>query len=209
MSNRGLFISMSGMIGAGKSTLAESLAKELDVPVHYEPVAENEYLADFYADMKANSFRFQVYLLNKRFEQHQQIIWQGHGAVQDRSIYEDGIFARMLVESGMMEQRDYETYKSLFKNMSNFMRKPDLIVHLDVTPEESMSRIKSRNRECESDITLDYLRNLHAGYEIFLTEISKTVTVIKVRYSAFKTGKEMAKIVQDQWEKLQTIHEIN
>ncbi len=37
----------------------------------------------------------QIYLLNKRFEQHQQIIWQGKGGVQDRTIYEDSIFAKV------------------------------------------------------------------------------------------------------------------
>jgi len=203
MSNRGLFVSISGLIGAGKSTLATELSKALDVPAYYEPVADNQYLDDFYKDMKTHGFPMQIYLLNERFNQHQQIIWQGKGAIQDRSIYEDGIFAKMLLDS-----RQYETYKSLFANMSNFMRKPDLIVHLDVTPEESLERIKTRNRACETSITIEYLRALHAGYEEFLEEISKTIPVIKVQYSVFKTGKQMADIVLDQWTKLQTIHNV-
>ena len=62
-----------------------------------------------------------VYLLNRRFQQHQQIIWQGRGGVQDRTIYEDSVFARVLKDSGMMEEREYQTYRSLFSNMSNFM----------------------------------------------------------------------------------------
>lgn len=200
---KSLFVSISGMIGAGKSTLATALGEELDVPVHYEPVSDNPYLEDFYKDMDTHGFPMQIYLLNKRFDQHQQIIWQKKGAVQDRSIYEDSIFAKML-----LDPRQYETYSSLFANMSNFMRKPDLIVHLDVTPEESLERIKQRNRECETSITIEYLQALHAGYEEFLQQISKTIPVIKVRYSAFKTGKQMADIVLEQWKKLQTIHEI-
>lgn len=43
-----------------------------------------------------------------------------------------------------MDERDYQTYVSLFSNMSNFMRKPNLIIHLDVKPEESLERIKMR-----------------------------------------------------------------
>ncbi len=46
------FVSISGLIGAGKSTLAVALGKELSLPVHFEPVAENVYLQDFYRDMK-------------------------------------------------------------------------------------------------------------------------------------------------------------
>jgi len=133
-----VFITISGIIGAGKTTLAEALAKRLNLPIYYEPVKDNVYLEDFYMDIKKYSFPMQVYLLNARFKQQQEIIWNGKGGVQDRSIYEDSIFAKMLYESGLMEERDYETYQSLFRNMSNFMKVPSVIVHLDVSPEESM-----------------------------------------------------------------------
>ena len=88
----------------------------------------------------------QVYLLNQRFSQQQQIVWSGKGAVQDRSIYEDSVFALMLRDAGLMDERDYETYASLFTNLSRFMAKPNLIVHLDVPPAESLRRIKERAR---------------------------------------------------------------
>lgn len=72
----------------------------------------NEYLEDFYKDQKTYAFPLQVYLLNKRFKQQQQIIWSGKGGVQDRTIYEDSVFARMLKDSGMMSERDYRTCAS-------------------------------------------------------------------------------------------------
>ena len=193
------------MIGAGKTTLATSLAKELDVPVYYEKVLDNEYLADFYGDMAKYSFQLQVYLLNHRFRQHQEIIWCGKGAVQDRSIYEDAIFAKILCESGMMDERDYRTYMSLFSNMSNFMRKPNLLVHLEVTPEESLARIKERSRGCETGITLEYLQKLYSGYDEFLKDIAKVIPVIKVKYNKFRTGEEIAKVVVSEWRRLQNI----
>ena len=80
-----LFIGISGLIGAGKSTLAAALAKEMNLPVHYEPVIDNVYLKDFYSDLKKYAFPLQVYLLNKRFRQQQQIIWEGKGGVQVRT----------------------------------------------------------------------------------------------------------------------------
>ena len=54
------------------------------------------------------------------------------------------IFAKMLMEQGLLEKRDFETYRALSENMANFMKRPNLIVHLDVSPEESLARIKSR-----------------------------------------------------------------
>ena len=145
-----LFIGIAGMIGAGKSTLARSLGEHLDLPVYYEPVQDNAYLADFYRDTKRYSFATQIYLLNRRFQQHQEIIWRGGGGVQDRTIYEDSVFAKMLVKLDLMEERDYETYLSLFRHMSNFMCRPSVIIYLDVKPERSMERINERNRDVES-----------------------------------------------------------
>ena len=155
--------------------------------------------------MAKYSFQLQVYLLNHRFRQHQEIIWCGKGAVQDRSIYEDAIFAKILCDSGQMEERDYRTYMALFSNMSNFMRKPNLLVHLEVTPEESMERIKERARGCETGITLDYLKMLYAGYDNFLKDIAKVIPVIKVKYNQFRTGEEIAKVVVKEWRKIQSI----
>ncbi len=83
------------MIGAGKSTLAAELGKLLGLEVFYEPVIDNVYLGDFYKDMARFAFSMQVYLLNLRFKQQQQIVWSGRGAVQDRTIYEDSVFARV------------------------------------------------------------------------------------------------------------------
>jgi len=50
------FISISGMIGAGKSTLAAALANALSLDVYFEPVEDNVYLEDFYRDMSRHAF---------------------------------------------------------------------------------------------------------------------------------------------------------
>ncbi len=194
-----LFIGIAGMIGAGKSTLATRLAGLLELPVYYEPVDDNEYLADFYRDTARYAFATQIYLLNRRFQQHQEIIWRGGGGVQDRTIYEDAVFAKMLVRLGLMEDRDYRTYLSLFRHMSNFMCRPNVIVYLDVTPERSMDRIRMRSRDVESGISLEYLTALYTEYESFIQDISRTVPVIRVDYDRFHTAEEMAEVIRREY----------
>lgn len=203
-----VFIGISGLIGAGKSTLAKALGERLDLPVYYEPVTDNVYLEDFYKDMKTYGFAMQIFLLNKRFKQQQQIVWQGKGAVLDRTIYEDGVFARMLRDSGHLDPRDYDTYVELFQNMSNQMQKPNIILHLDVTPEESLRRIKLRARSCESTVPLEYLTALHAAYEVFIKDISRVIPVIKVDYSQFRTADEIALLVKEEYAKISNIRMI-
>jgi deoxyadenosine kinase len=194
-----IFIGIAGMIGAGKSTLATALGEHLGIDAYYEPVGDNEYLADFYRDTARHSFAMQVYLLNRRFQQHQEIIWRGRSAVQDRTIYEDSIFAKMLARTGLMEERDYRTYAQLFKHMSNFMCKPSVIVYLEVSPESSLERIQQRSRDVESGIQLDYLRALHEGYQEFVASISRVVPVIRVDYERFTTAEEMAETIKREY----------
>jgi deoxyadenosine kinase len=194
-----IFIGIAGMIGAGKSTLATALGKHLGIDTYFEPVADNEYLADFYRDTAKYSFAMQVYLLNRRFQQHQEIIWRGKSAVQDRTIYEDSIFAKMLAKTGLMDERDYRTYVDLFRNMSNFMCKPSVIIYLDVSPESSAERIRMRSRDVESKIPLDYLTALHEGYAEFVESISKVIPVIRVDYERFATAEEMAEVIKREY----------
>merc|ERR1712025_711184 len=117
--------------------------------------------------------------------------------VLDRTIYEDGVFARMLLDSGLMDERDFCTYMELFQNMSNFMKKPNIIVHLDVSPEESLRRI-----------TLEYLTALHAAYEVFINDISRVVPVIKVDYQRFHTAEEMAQVIKEEYAKIANIRHV-
>jgi len=194
-----IFIGIAGMIGAGKSTLATALGQHLGIDCYYEPVADSEYLEDFYRDTARYSFAMQVYLLNRRFQQHQEIIWRGKSAVQDRTIYEDSIFAKILAKTGLMDPRDYGTYIELFRNMSNFMCKPSVIVFLDVSPEASADRIKLRSRNVEGGIQLDYLKALYDGYQEFVEDVSKVIPVIRVDYERFPSVEAMAQVIQREY----------
>jgi len=194
-----LFIGIAGLIGAGKTTLAKALGSHLKLPVYFEPVDDNVYLADFYRDTARYAFQTQIYLLNRRFQQHQEIIWRGGGGVQDRTIYEDAVFAKTLVSLGLMDERDYSTYLDLFRHMSNFMCRPNIIVYLDLSPETSMERIKERNRGVESGISLDYLRTLQTEYEHFIEDIAKMVPVIRVSWEEYRDAEAMAAVIEREY----------
>src|SRR6266567_2802525 len=98
-----IFIAVAGNIGTGKTTLTQMLSKRFGWEAHFEAVADNPYLADFYQDMTRWSFPLQIFFLNNRFRAHQKVTQGLDSAIQDRSIYEDAnIFARNLFEQGQM-----------------------------------------------------------------------------------------------------------
>jgi deoxyadenosine kinase len=189
--NQQLFVGISGIIGAGKSTLTNSLAQALDATPYMEPVKENPYLEGFYADMGRFGFTMQVFLLNKRFQQHQEVVWGQRRAVQDRTIYEDTIFAQMLVESGYMTKLDYDTYLDLFLNMTHFLERPTVILHLDVDPEVALENVQRRARGCETGLSLDYLKALHDGYERWIDTMKHRLTIVRVPWNTFGTTEEV------------------
>src|ERR1700746_1248680 len=131
LSNEKIFIVVAGNIGTGKTTLTQMLSKRFGWTPHFECVAENPYLADFYKDMSRWSFPLQIFFQKNRFRAHQKITAGTDSAIQDRSIYEDAnIFARNLYETGHMQERDYRNYLDLYQTMCDFLTPPDLVIYL-------------------------------------------------------------------------------
>lgn len=191
-----LLIGVSGIIGVGKSTLTDSLGSHMDLKIFQEPVKTNEYLGKFYQDMNRYAFPMQVYLLNHRFRQYQQMIWENKNCVQDRTIYEDVIFAKLLNRSGIINDLDFKTYMQLFENMTSFIRYPDIVVFLDVEPEKAMERVNKRGRECEKDISLEYLVTLRDGYEEWLKDIEGKVPIIRLDWNTYQDTEKVAELIK-------------
>jgi deoxyadenosine kinase len=83
--------------------------------------------------------------------------------------------------------------------MSNFMCRPNVIVYLDLTVENSMARIAQRNRSVESGISREYLVALRDEYERFIANISKTVPVIRVNWDEYRDAEEMAQVIEKEY----------
>ncbi|MBQ4352045.1 MAG: deoxynucleoside kinase [Prevotella sp.] len=161
-----MHIAVAGNIGSGKTTLTTMLAKRYGWIPRFEPVDNNPYLDDFYADMPRWSFNLQVYFLNKRFKEVVEISKSKEVIIQDRTIFEDAkIFAPNLHEMGMMSDRDFDNYSDLFDLMMSLVKLPDLMIYIRSTIPNIVSQIQKRGREFEKSIRIDYLQGLNQRYE--------------------------------------------
>ena len=164
-----MHIAIAGNIGAGKTTLTKLLAKHYKWEAQLEDVVDNPYLDDFYNQMERWSFNLQVYFLNSRFRQVAQIRESGKEIIQDRTIYEDAhIFAPNLHAMGLMTNRDFENYRSLFDLMESFVQGPDLLIYLRSSISNLVSQIHTRGRDYENSISIDYLSRLNERYEAWI-----------------------------------------
>lgn len=169
-----MHVAIAGNIGSGKTTLTKLLAKHYKWEPQYEDVLENPYLEDFYNKMERWSFNLQIYFLNSRFRQILQIRESGQKIIQDRTIYEDAhIFAPNLHAMGLMPNRDFENYRSLFDLMESVVEGPDLLIYLRSSIPNLVSQIHKRGREYENSISIDYLSRLNERYEAWIHTYDK------------------------------------
>ncbi len=178
---RPFFMAIAGNIGVGKTTLTTKIAERFSLRPYFERVINNPYLADFYKDMHRWSFNLQVYFLSQRFIDQRTISESVEPCVQDRSIYEDAeIFAYILHKQGYMSDRDYNNYRDLFKVMTDYLRKPDVIIYLRASTWTLITRIRKRGREFEKGITVEYLHELNEAYERWIKRMSAETNVLTV-----------------------------
>jgi len=169
-----MHVAIAGNIGAGKTTLTKLLAKHYKWTPHFESVEENPYLDDFYGEMERWSFNLQIFFLNSRFRQILEIHESGKNIIQDRTIYEDAhIFAPNLHAMGLMTNRDFSNYSSLFDLMENLVSPPDLLIYLRANIQTLVGQIHSRGRDYENSISIDYLSRLNERYEAWISTYTK------------------------------------
>ncbi|WP_417852434.1 deoxynucleoside kinase [Weissella viridescens] len=148
-----MVIITAGMIGVGKTTLTDLIAKHLGTEAFFEPVGDNPVLPLYYADPKQYGFLLQIYFLNKRFAMIKRALADDNN-VLDRSIYEDALFTQENHREGNISDAELDVYMQLLDNMMaelQTMRKsrPDLMVFANADFDTILYRIKKRGRDYE------------------------------------------------------------
>ncbi|CAM3266416.1 deoxynucleoside kinase [Pediococcus acidilactici] len=166
-------IALSGPIGAGKTSLKELLTQHWGSDAYYESVDDNKILPLFYKDPKRYAFLLQIYFLNKRLDSIKQAN-DGFRSVMDRSIYEDSLLFHLNADLGRATETEVKIYDSLLSNMMqelprlSYKKNPDLLIHIDISFDTMLKRIKKRGRsyeQIENDPSLyDYYKELNRRY---------------------------------------------
>ena len=82
---------------------------------------------------------------------------------------------------GLMTNRDYENYKSIFNTLNSFVKDPDLLIYLRSGIPNLVDQIHKRGRDYENTISIEYLSRLNERYEAWIQSYDKSnLLVIEV-----------------------------
>ena len=185
-------ICIGGMIGIGKTSVANLLGKALGTEVFYESVEGNPILPLFYTasdeeiQAKRYPFLLQLYFLQTRFQAIKQAYKEDNN-VLDRSIYEDWYFAKVNHDLGRISELEFKIYEGLLNEMMEeieglpYKKAPDLMVYLRASFDTVLHRIGLRGREFEQDESLvEYYRTLWEGYDNWVMNHYKASEVLVI-----------------------------
>lgn len=184
-------VAVEGAPGVGKSTLCRALAVHVpDTSWVEEPVTDNPYLADYYADPNRWALAMQVDILLRRANAIAAVAHRRY-AIEflDRSAWGDRLFACTARDLGLMEPREFDTYDAVFRSVSSSPGVlPDVVVYLRASTDAMWDRVSSRARPEEAMMRRDYLDAVCSGYEVFFSRPPAGVRVVTLDWETFGTA---------------------
>lgn len=158
-------VSIAGVIGVGKTTLGEGLAKEFGCELLREAYDTNPYLAEAYAG-KDVALESQLFFLNSRLEQlNSETLAAGRAVVSDYVFEKDRIFAERT-----LNDKQLAVYDKRSEQVSSQVAGETLVIYLWDKPAAILDRIHKRNRPYEQSIEQRWLVGLSNQYNRLFAE---------------------------------------
>lgn len=207
MARQNGYVIIEGNIGVGKSTFARILSDTLrasGVPAEYLPEPDektNSFLAEYYKAPAETAYKMQMHLLHQRFKSTryaQAAALAGHGwYILDRSYFGDICFAHVQEKSGFFTPAETESYLDAHRNMREFIEPPTCAIFLEASPETCARRIGIRQRVCEADIDIGYLRALDDEIRALADTLSCRCPVWRLEWDSDASPAKIAECASD------------
>lgn len=155
------FVSVAGIIGVGKTTLAKKLGEVLPGEVLYEPYGTNPFLPQVYAGKCELALDSQLYFLVNRTEQLDRGSLALHKVfITDYVFDKELIYAKRLLNTEQLA-----LYERIFQPFAMRVATPALVIYLQDSPQACLERIHRRNRPYEQRIAPQFLEALDQDYK--------------------------------------------
>ena len=170
------YIVVEGVLGVGKTSLCEEMAKALNARLILEATEENPFLPKFYQDPRGYAFQTQIFFLLNRYRQQQEIA-QGdlfrRNQVCDYLFSKDRIFAYL-----NLDENELTLYERLCGLLNEQVLKPDLVIYLQASTDVLQQRLAHRGRAYEKALGRDYLERVNQAYNHFFFHYQDTPLLV-------------------------------
>jgi deoxyadenosine/deoxycytidine kinase len=193
------FITIEGNIGAGKTTLAHLLAKQLEARLILEEFAENPFLPKFYENPQQFAFPLELFFMAERYKQLKDML-------QTRDLFNtvtvsDYLFTKCLLFARVnLPEEEYRLYQKLFDIIHQQILQPDLLIYLHSPVSKLQQNIRKRNRPYEQNIPDDYLFSIQQTYSTFIKQRSVPTLLVDASNADFLNNPEHMKAILDALE---------
>jgi deoxyadenosine/deoxycytidine kinase len=171
------YMSIEGVIGAGKTTLCGMLGQQLNGQVVLEQAEENPFLSKFYQSRSDFAFQTQLWFLLSRHKQLSEAFMQqelfSSVTIADYIFAKDRIFAAI-----NLDENELALYDVIAKNLTRDAIKPDYVVYLQVSTDTLLKRIQKRARPFEYNMDRNYIQTLNDAYNHFFFHYNDTPLLI-------------------------------
>lgn len=180
---------VEGNIGAGKSTFLRMLKQYLNAQLVFEPherwqdVGGENLLEAFYKDTQRWAYSFQTYAFVTRVIALEENTRRNTQPLQvlERSVFSDRFcFAKNCYDMGLMSALEWKLYQEWFTWLvEGYVQKPSGFIYLRTRPEVCQERMRVRNRSEETEVSLEYLKLIHARHEDWLIHKKDLIDAVR------------------------------
>jgi len=194
------FIAIEGNIGAGKTTLAHLLAKQLNARLVLEEFADNPFLPKFYENPQQYAFPLELFFMAERYKQLKDLI-HTKDLFQNITV-SDYLFTKCLLFAKVnLSEEEFRLYHKLYDIIRQPLIQPDLLIYLHVPVQKLQKNIRKRNRSYELNIPDDYLFRLQETYTHYIRQHNLKTLFVDASNADFLGNDKHFKILLDSLDK--------
>jgi deoxyguanosine kinase len=191
------YIVIEGNIGAGKTSLATMLSKDLGAELLLEEFQENYFLPKFYKEPEKFALPLELSFLTERYHQLKRFFpseEQKSGLiVSDFYFYKSLLFAKI-----NLPVEEFKLYLNVFNIIYSKLPKPDIFIYLQSDIQRILQNIEKRGRGFEKLISPSYLEKVQEVYLDYIkTKLPFPVLLLDSKGSDFvNSRKDYLKIIE-------------
>jgi deoxyguanosine kinase len=186
------YVVIEGIIGAGKTSLAELLARRWNAQLVLEEFAENPFLPKFYEDPGRYAFPLEL----------QKQVFQTGNLFQPKVVADYFLPKCQIFAKNNLEEEEYKLFLRLFEIMQYNVPQPDLLVYLHLDPSQALKNIQKRGRSYEQNINFEYLNQIQKNYLSFIQQhTNQNVLMIRTDELDFVQSDNDLRWIVDEIEK--------